>query len=82
MFSLSLISGDFNVYCYDRRDGGMSPMDEHERLAECFDEHRPRLRAVAYRMLGSLSEADDAVEMDILADPARLRQLDLTALDS
>ena len=27
-----------------------------------FDEHRPRLRAVAYRMLGSLAEADDAVQ--------------------
>jgi uncharacterized protein YdeI (YjbR/CyaY-like superfamily) len=27
MFSLSLISADFNVYCYDRRDGGMSPAE-------------------------------------------------------
>src|SRR4051794_14175616 len=31
-------------------------------LADRFDEERPRLRAVAYRMLGSLSEADDAVQ--------------------
>jgi RNA polymerase sigma-70 factor (ECF subfamily) len=31
-------------------------------LAERFEEHRPRMRAVAYRMLGSLSEVDDAVQ--------------------
>ena len=37
-------------------------MDERDRLAERFQEHRPRLRAVAYRMLGSTSEADDAVQ--------------------
>jgi len=37
-------------------------MDEREFLAEQFEEHRTRLRAVAYRMLGSLSEADDAVQ--------------------
>jgi len=34
-------------------------MDE---LAERFEEHRGRLRAVAYRILGSLTEADDAVQ--------------------
>ena len=37
-------------------------MDERDWLAERFEEQRPRLRAVAYRMLGSLSEADDAVQ--------------------
>jgi RNA polymerase sigma-70 factor, ECF subfamily len=37
-------------------------MDERDWLAERFEEERPRLRAVAYRMLGSVSEADDAVQ--------------------
>jgi RNA polymerase sigma-70 factor (ECF subfamily) len=37
-------------------------MDEHDWLAERFEADRTRLRAVAYRMLGSLSEADDAVQ--------------------
>ena len=37
-------------------------MDQQEWLAEQFEEQRPHLRAVAYRMLGSLSEADDAVQ--------------------
>jgi RNA polymerase sigma factor (sigma-70 family) len=37
-------------------------MDKHEWLAERFEERRTHLRAVAYRLLGSLSEADDAVQ--------------------
>ena len=37
-------------------------MDDHEWLAARFEEHRAHLQRVAYRMLGSLSEADDAVQ--------------------
>jgi DNA-directed RNA polymerase specialized sigma24 family protein len=100
-------------------------MEDHDWLAERFEEHRPHLRAVAYRLLGSPSEAEDAVQdawlrlsrsdtspalvngaagavwapggqprvvfdftitrgtivaIDLLADPARFRQLDLAVL--
>jgi RNA polymerase sigma factor (sigma-70 family) len=37
-------------------------MDNRDWLAERFEAHRPHLRAVAYRMLGSAAEADDAVQ--------------------
>ena len=37
-------------------------MDDAISLAETFERHRSRLRAVAYRTLGSVSEADDAVQ--------------------
>ena len=37
-------------------------MDEQTWLARQFEDERPHLRAVAYRMLGSLSEADDALQ--------------------
>jgi len=93
-------------------------MNEHEWLAEQFETYRTHLRAVAYRILGSLSEADDAVqeswlhlsrsdtsdvenlggwprvvfgftithgkiiEIDILADTERLRQLELVVLNN
>src|SRR3954465_15431221 len=53
-------------------------MDEHDWLAERFEAHRTRLRAVAYRMLGSLSEADDAVQEAWL----RLNRTDADAVDN
>src|SRR6266545_3547716 len=37
-------------------------MDDYDGLVEHFEAHRTRMRAMAYRMLGSLSEADDAVQ--------------------
>ena len=37
-------------------------MNDNDWLAERFEEQRPRLQGVAYRMLGSLTEADDAVQ--------------------
>jgi RNA polymerase sigma factor (sigma-70 family) len=53
-------------------------MDDEEFLAERFEEHRPHLRAVAYRMLGSLSEADDAVQEAWL----RLSRSDADAIEN
>jgi len=54
-------------------------MGEHDVLAERFETHRPRLRAVAYQMLGSVSEADDAVQEAWLrlsrTDPATIENL-------
>jgi len=54
-------------------------MVEHDWLAERFEENRPRLRAVAYRMVGSLSEADDAVQGTWLrlgrSDPSGIENL-------
>jgi DNA-directed RNA polymerase specialized sigma24 family protein len=41
-------------------------MNEQNRLAQRFEAHRGHLRAVAYRMLGLLSEADDAVQQSWL----------------
>jgi RNA polymerase sigma factor (sigma-70 family) len=54
-------------------------MNQNEWLAERFEAHRSHLRAVAYRMLGSLSEADDAVQEAWLrlsrSDPSRVANL-------
>ena len=53
-------------------------MDEHDGLAERFEANRPHLRAVAYRMLGSLSEADDAVQESWL----RLSRSDTSGIEN
>ena len=53
-------------------------MNEREYLAERFEEHRTHLRAVAYRMLGSLGEVDDAVQEAWL----RLSRADSAEIDN
>ena len=50
------------VICYDETERRNVTVDSDDWLAERFEENRTHLRAVAYRMLGSLSEADDAVQ--------------------
>ena len=53
-------------------------MDEQDWQTAAFERHRPHLQAVAYRILGSLSEADDAVQEAWL----RLRRTDAAAVDN
>jgi DNA-directed RNA polymerase specialized sigma24 family protein len=53
-------------------------MDHQELLARQFEAHRSHLRAVAYRVLGSLSEADDAVQDAWL----RLSRADTSEVDN
>jgi RNA polymerase sigma factor (sigma-70 family) len=54
-------------------------MDEHDLLAERFETHRARLRAIAYQTLGSASDADDAVQETWLrlsrTDPGNIENL-------
>ena len=53
-------------------------MDENKWIAERFEENRSQLRAIAYRMLGSMSEADDAVQETWL----RLSRSDASAVEN
>jgi RNA polymerase sigma factor (sigma-70 family) len=53
-------------------------MTEPDWLVQGFEQNRPRLRAVAYRMLGSFTEADDAVQEAWL----RLRRADASGVDN
>jgi len=53
-------------------------VNEHERLARRFEEHRAHLRSVAFRMLGSLTEADDAVQESWL----RLSRSDTSGIEN
>src|ERR1700694_2255431 len=53
-------------------------MPTPEGLAEQFEEHRPHVRAVAYRMLGSVNEAEDAVQEAWI----RLSRTDVSGVDN
>src|SRR4051795_9096265 len=53
-------------------------MDERDELADGFEAHRSHLRAVAYRMLGSVNDADDAVQEAWL----RLNRSDTAAIEN
>jgi DNA-directed RNA polymerase specialized sigma24 family protein len=53
-------------------------MEQHDWLADRFEENRAHLRAVAYRMLGSLSEAEDAVQESWI----RLSRSDTSVVDN
>src|SRR5258708_3794445 len=48
--------------CADTWLRGTGQMADTDLLAAAFEEHRPHLRAVAYRLLGSTTDADDAVQ--------------------
>jgi RNA polymerase sigma-70 factor (ECF subfamily) len=67
------------VIGYDGRERGKVTVDSTDWLAADFEAHRTHLRSVAYRMLGSLNEADDAVQESWLrlsrADTGDVRDL-------
>jgi DNA-directed RNA polymerase specialized sigma24 family protein len=67
-----------SVYRLNSRDEECDQVDEREWLAERFEENRSHLRAVPYRMLGSISEADDAVQEAWL----RLSRSDADAIEN
>src|ERR1700710_262565 len=46
----------------DTGNEGTRPMNDTDALAAAFEDHRAHLRGVAYRLLGSMSDADDAVQ--------------------
>jgi len=54
--------GAHHRYRENDRLEGRKAINGHDWLAEQFEGERPHLRAVAYRMLGSLAEAEDAVQ--------------------
>jgi DNA-directed RNA polymerase specialized sigma24 family protein len=56
----------------------VTEIDDHDLLAQRFAGHRTHLRAVAYRMLGSTGEADDAVQEAWL----RLGRSDTSGIDN
>ena len=68
----------FVCQCDDRTRSRDVTVDESTWLAERFEAHRSHLRAVAYRMLGSLAEADDAVQESWL----RLRRADTSGVEN
>jgi RNA polymerase sigma factor (sigma-70 family) len=71
-------SPDFVRHPYDERRRRDVTVDERELLADQFEASRPHLRAVGYRMLGSVSEADDAVQEAWL----RLSRSDTSAVEN
>jgi RNA polymerase sigma-70 factor (ECF subfamily) len=64
--------------CYDGTQQKKVTVDEDEWLAQQFEEHRAHMRAVAFRLLGSMTEADDAVQEAWL----RLNRTDSSAVEN